>query len=112
MAVPGSGELEMGSLAVEKLYDNYNSTGVISGQVSMYDLVIRRETPTDPETHMMHYKLQTVYLHFPDDSSPSCFLRVVFLRSRCKQRSGSSEAGLLAEQLYWSGICATLVQTL
>jgi hypothetical protein len=39
MAVPGSGELEMGSLAVEKLYDNYNSTGVISGQVSMYDLV-------------------------------------------------------------------------
>ena len=39
MAVPASGELQMSGLAYEKIVDDYNSTGPISGHISMYDLV-------------------------------------------------------------------------
>lgn len=70
MAVPASGELEMGSLAVEKLYDNYNSTGVISGQVSMYDLVYGGNTNGSGNSY------DTTNLNspsFPDDVAPHSF---------------------------------------
>ena len=39
MVVPASGELEMGDLAKEKHYDDYNSGSPITGPISMYDLV-------------------------------------------------------------------------
>lgn len=70
MAVPASGELEMGSLALEKLYDDYNSGSPISGQVSMYDLVYGGNTNGSGNSY------DTTNLNspsFPDDVAPHSF---------------------------------------
>jgi len=70
MAVPASGEIEMGSLALEKLYDDYNSTGIISGHVSMYDLINGGSTNGSGNAYET---TNTNSSSYPDTSTPHSF---------------------------------------
>jgi len=70
MAVPASGEIEMGGLAFEKLIDDYHGSGIISGHVSMYDLINGGSTNGSGNAYET---TNTNSSSYPDTSTPHSF---------------------------------------